>query len=71
MLFRSDPGIRTSIHTMIPESSKDEKIQVSMVLAASGGKDSEAILESLSRDTDPDVAAEGIRGLRTLRARLR
>jgi HEAT repeat protein len=65
-----DPAIRKSIYAMLPESSKDEKIQVSIVLARSGDKDSEPILEGLSRDTDPDVAAEGIRSLRTLRARL-
>lgn len=65
-----DADIRKSIYAMLPDSSKDEKIQISMVLARSGEKDSEPFLETLSRDTDPDVAAEGIRGLRTLRARL-
>ncbi|MEQ1946604.1 MAG: HEAT repeat domain-containing protein [Bryobacteraceae bacterium] len=63
--------VRKSIYAMLAESSKDEKIQLSSVLAASGDKDSEPVLEGLSRDADPDVAAEGIRGLRTLRARLR
>jgi len=65
-----DADIRKSIYAMLPDSTKDEKIQISIVLARSGQKDSEPILESLSRDTDPDIAAEGIRGLRTLRARL-
>ena len=65
-----DADIRKSIYAMLPESTKDEKIQVSIALARSGGKDSEPVLEGLSRDPDPDVAAEGIRGLRSLRARL-
>jgi HEAT repeat protein len=65
-----DAGIRTSIYAMLPDSAKDEKIQLCSVFARSGGKDSEPVLEGLSRDPDPDIAAEGIRGLRTLRARL-
>jgi HEAT repeat protein len=65
-----DAQIRQAIYTMLPDSTKDEKQQIAMVLARSGDKDSVAVLEGLSRDPDPDVAAEGIRDLRTLRSRL-
>ncbi len=65
-----DPQIRQAIYTMLPDSTKDEKQEIAMVLARSGDKDSVAVLEGLSRDPDPDVAAEGIRDLRALRARL-
>jgi hypothetical protein len=65
-----DPAIRGAIQSMLADSTKDEKIQISIVLAQSGGQDSVPFLETLSKDTDPEVAAEGIRSLRTLRARL-
>lgn len=65
-----DAQVRQAIYTMLPESTKDEKQQIAMVLARSGDKDSVPVLEGLSRDPDPDVAAEGIRDLRALRSRL-
>ena len=65
-----DPTIRGAIQSMLADSTKDEKIQISVVLAQSGDKDSVPFLETLSKDPDPEVAAEGIRSLRTLRARL-
>ena len=68
-LAREQP-IRQVIYGMLGTATKDEKIQLSIVLARSGDRDSEPSLEAISRDPDPDVAAEGIRSLRALRARL-
>jgi HEAT repeat protein len=68
-LAREQP-IRQTIYSMLPTATKDEKIQLSIVLARSGDKDSIPALETLSMDPDPAVAAEGIRSLRILRARL-
>ncbi len=68
-LAREQP-IRQTIYGMLGTATKDEKIQLSIVLARSGDKDSIPSLEALSKDPDPDVAAEGIRSLRVLRARL-
>jgi len=68
-LAREQP-IRQTIYGMLGGATKDEKIQLSIVLAHSGDKDSIPALETLSKDPDPDVAAEGIRSLRILRARL-
>ena len=68
-LAREQP-IRQTIYGMLGMATKDEKIQLSIVLARSGDKDSIPSLEMLSKDPDPDVAAEGIRSLRILRARL-
>jgi HEAT repeat protein len=68
-LAREQP-IRQTIYGMLGTATKDEKIQLSIVLARSGDKDSIPSLEALSMDPDPAVAAEGIRSLRTLRARL-
>jgi HEAT repeat protein len=68
-LTRQQP-IRQSIYPLLGAATKDEKIQMSIILARSGDRDSVGPLEILSKDTDPEVAAEGIRSLRTLRARL-
>ena len=65
-----EQAIRQSIYTMLPAATKDEKIQLAMVLARSGDRDSVPSLETLSKDSDSDVAAEGIRSLRALRTRL-
>ena len=65
-----EASVRQAIYTMLPEAPKDEKQQIALVLASSGDRDSVPVLEGLSRDPDPDVAAEGIRSLRILRTRL-
>jgi HEAT repeat protein len=65
-----EPKVRQAIYPMLTSATKDEKIQMSIVLARSGDRDSIPYLETLSMDSDSDVAQEGIRSLRTLRARL-
>jgi len=65
-----DMKVRQAIYPMLTGATKDEKIQMSIVLARSGDRDSVPYLETLSMDSDSDVAQEGIRSLRTLRARL-
>ena len=65
-----DAQVRRTIYTVLPTAAKEEKIGLSAILAASGDRDSVPVLETLSMDPDPEVAKEGIRGLRTLRARL-
>jgi HEAT repeat protein len=54
----------------IEPGSKDEKIYLARVLAASGDRNSVADLDKVSRDSDQDVSKEGLRALRSLRARL-
>jgi len=51
-------------------TTKEQKIGLAHVLGASGDRDTVPYLETLSRDTDSEVAAEGLRALRNLRARL-
>jgi HEAT repeat protein len=65
-----DLKVRLAIYPMLPRSTRDEKIQLCTVFARSGEKDTLPYLETLSVDPDKDVAAEAIRSLRTLRARL-
>jgi hypothetical protein len=59
-----------ALYTQLDPGSKEEKIYLSRVIAVSGDAGSVTYLEKMSRDTDPDVAKEGLRALRSLRARL-
>jgi len=65
-----DIKVRQALYPMLARAPKDEKIQMSVILARSGDRDSIPYLEKLSVDPDNEVAQEGIRSLRTLRARL-
>ena len=62
--------IRTALYPAISRATKDERIGLATVLGRSGDNDSLPYLQALSMDPDPDVQTEGIRSLRTLRARL-
>ena len=65
-----DRPVRQAVYPLLTGATKDEKIQLAAVLAASGDADSVPFLQKLQMDPDPDVAKEGIRNLRALRARL-
>jgi HEAT repeat protein len=65
-----DQNARQAIYPALSSATKDEKIQLGVVLANSGGLDSVPYLERLQMDPDPEVAQESIRNLRALRARL-
>jgi len=62
--------VREQIYAVLPHATKDEKVGIARVLAASGDQKSMAKLEQLSKDADQDVAEEGVRAVRTLRARI-
>jgi HEAT repeat protein len=65
-----DPGVRRTIYGAFHNATKDEKILLGQVLARSGDNESLKYLEALAADADPDVAQEGLRSLKTLKARL-
>ncbi len=65
-----NPALRPPLVHAADIGTKDEKIYLARVLARSGGQESVACLEKLSHDGDNDVAQEGLRALRTLKARL-
>jgi HEAT repeat protein len=62
--------VRFGLHTALLQANKQEKIGLAEVLGERGAKDSLEPLETLSKDADAEVASEGLRALRTLRARL-
>jgi HEAT repeat protein len=65
-----DPAIRAQLYTPLEQGTRDEKINLAQVLAVTGDRDTEPHLEKVSRDLDKQVAEEGLRALRNLRARL-
>lgn len=62
--------VRHSLYKPVETGTKAEKIGLAHVLARSGDASSVPVLEKLSNDPDPDVAKEGLRALRILKARL-
>jgi HEAT repeat protein len=65
-----DPAIRQALYAPIGSGTRDEKIGLARVLAASGDSSSLNVLERLSKDTDPQVADAGLRALRNLQSRM-
>jgi HEAT repeat protein len=66
-----EPQVRQALHGFLRQANREEKIGLARVLAMSGDQDTVATLDALTRDADSEVAAEAVRSLRTLRARLR
>lgn len=66
-----DQKVAQALYGPLEQGTKAEKIQLSRVLGASGEADAVAVLEKTSRDSDAEIAQEGLRALRSLRARLK
>jgi HEAT repeat protein len=65
-----DPGVRRTLYGAFGRATRDEKIGLAKVLAASGDHESVGYLETLGKDPDAEVAAEALRCVKVLRARL-
>lgn len=65
-----NPEVRRALDASLDDGTRDEKVNLARVIAASGDRTSVPTLEKLSHDTDSMVAQEGIRQLRNLQARL-
>jgi HEAT repeat protein len=59
-----------ALYGQVDPGTREEKIYIARVLSASGDPSSVPYLDKLSRDPDQDVSKEGLRALRSLRARL-
>ncbi len=66
----ADPAIRAKLYTPMEQGTKDEKIALAQILSQTGDKEAEPHIEKISRDLDQQVAQEGLRALRNLRARI-
>src|SRR5580658_1041004 len=65
-----NPKVRTALYAPLAGGTKDEKINLSRVLAASGDAESIAQLKKLSNDQDPDVAQAALTAVRDLQAKM-
>jgi HEAT repeat protein len=63
-----DPGVRLQLYTPMERGTRDEKIGLAQILSATGDPQAEPHLEKVSRDSDTQVAQEGLRALKNLRA---
>ena len=64
------PEVRKLLYRPLESGTRDEKIHLARVLAASGDAEALPYLQKLSQDADSQVAAEGLKALRELRQRL-
>jgi HEAT repeat protein len=64
------PPVLQALHQTLETGTRDEKIQLARIIAVSGDASTVPWLDKLSRDPDKEVAQEGLRALRSLRARL-
>jgi HEAT repeat protein len=65
-----NPQVRSALYAPLASGTKDEKINLSRVLAVSGDRDSIAALQKLTNDPDPDVAQAALTAVKDLRARM-
>jgi HEAT repeat protein len=62
--------IRSALYPFVAKATRDEKIGLARILAITGDNESIAQVEWISKDSDSEVAQEGLRALKSLRARL-
>ncbi len=65
-----NPDVRNALTASLDDDTRDEKVNLARVLAASGDRSSIPSLQKLSHDQDSNVASEGVRQLRNLQARI-
>jgi hypothetical protein len=64
------PAVLAALHQPMETGTREEKIQLARIVAVSGDAGTVPWLDKLSHDPDTLVAQEGLRSLRSLRARL-
>jgi HEAT repeat protein len=64
------PEIRTLLYRPMETGTRDEKIYLARIFAISGDAAAIPYLQKMSQDADSQVAGEGLKALRELRARL-
>jgi HEAT repeat protein len=64
------PQIRSALYPFVAKGTRDEKIGLARIFAIAGDSESVAQIEWISKDSDSEVAQEGLRALKALRARL-
>lgn len=65
-----EADVRFALHTALLKANREEKLGLVAILGERGGKDSVEPLETMSKDTDAEVASASLRALQILRLRL-
>jgi HEAT repeat protein len=65
-----NPQVRSKLYAPLAGGTKDEKINLSRVLAVSGDRESIAPLQKLTNDPDADVAQAALTAVKDLQARM-
>jgi HEAT repeat protein len=65
-----EAAVRGALYGYLKAATREEKTGLATVFASSGDSGSVPQLEWMSKDTDPEVAQEALRALRTLKTRL-
>ena len=64
------PPVRSLLYPFVAKSTAEEKMGLARILAVTGDRESLTHVESISKDGETEVAQEGLRALKALRARL-
>jgi HEAT repeat protein len=64
------PEVRAALYQFVAKATRDEKIGMARIFSRTGDKEALAQIEWISKDPDSEVAQEGLRALKALRARL-
>lgn len=62
--------VRNALYQFVAKANKDEKMGLARIFAVTGDREAVPQVEWISKDADSAVAAEGLRALKTIRARL-
>jgi HEAT repeat protein len=65
-----EPQVRLAVYKFVANATKDEKLGLARILSQTGDREAITQIEWISKDSDPEVAAEGLKALRALRTRL-
>ncbi len=65
-----DVHVLHALHRAAGTANREERIGLAEVFAVSGDAESVPLLQAMSKEADPEVAAAGLRSLRTLKTRL-
>ncbi len=63
-----DPGVRLQLYGPLESGTREAKIGLAQIISATGDSQALPHLEKVSRDADSQVAQEGLRALKNLRA---
>ena len=65
-----EPQVRLAVYKFVANATKDEKLGLARILSLVGDYEAISQIEWISKDADPEVAAEGLKALKALRTRL-